>query len=116
MKSNTRDLIHYAYDKKVVIVSPTSFLAYLQTVLQGLRYQQAEQSVQEIIKKVMDLSKHLGAYESYFQKLGNHLGTTVSMYNSASKELKKIDKDVLRIAGSSPELNLLEVEKPRLNE
>ena len=110
MKSNTRDLINYAYEKKVVIVSPTSFLAYLQTVLQGLRYQQAEQSVQEIIKKVMDLGKHLGAYESYFHKLGSHLGTTVSMYNSANKELKKIDKDVLKIGGQSIgfETNLLE--------
>ena len=109
-KSNTRDLINYAYEKKVVIVSPTSFLAYLQTVLQGLRYQQAEQSVQEIIKKVMDLGKHLGDYESYFQKLGNHIGTTVSMYNSASKELKKIDKDVLKIGGQNIgfEVNLLE--------
>lgn len=112
VKSNTRDLIHYAYDKKVVIISPTSFLAYLQTVLQGLRYQQAEQSVQEIIKKVMELGKHLGAYDSYFQKLGNHLGTTVSMYNSASKELKKIDKDVLKIGGQGIGLETNLLEKP----
>jgi len=115
MKNNTRDLITYAYDKKVVIVSPTSFLAYLQTVLQGLRYQKAEQSVQEIIKKVMDLGKHLGAYESYFQKVGTHLGTTVSMWNSASKELKKIDRDVLKIGGQSIGLEVNLLEKPSSN-
>lgn len=116
MKSNTRDLINYAYEKKVVIVSPTSFMAYLQTVLQGLRYQQAEQSVQEIIKKVMELGKHLSAYNSYFEKLGNHLGTTVSMYNSASKELKKIDKDVLKISGEGFNLEPLVIQKPNNEE
>src|SRR3990167_865399 len=35
---SSRDLIEYAFrDKRVIIVSPTSFMAYLQTVLQGLR-------------------------------------------------------------------------------
>ena len=35
---SSRDLIEYAFrDRRVIIVSPTSFLAYLQTVLQGLR-------------------------------------------------------------------------------
>jgi hypothetical protein len=34
----------------------------------------------------------------------------------SESDLKKIDKDVLKIAGASPELNLLEVEKPKLEE
>lgn len=112
VKSNTRDLINYAYEKKVVIVSPTSFLAYLQTVLQGLRYQRAEESVKEIIKKVMELGKHLSVYDSYFQKIGVHLGTTVNAYNFASKELKKIDKDVLRIGGEKIGIEANLIERP----
>jgi DNA recombination protein RmuC len=112
LKTNTRDLINYAYEKKVVIVSPTSFLAYLQTVLQGLRYQKAEDSVKEIIKKVMELGKHLSAYDAYFQKVGIHLGTTVNAYNYASKELKKIDKDVLRIGGEKIGVETNLIEKP----
>ena len=46
------------------------------------------------------------------QKLGNHLGTTVSMYNSAYKELSKIDKDVYRISGKKIEVEQMEIEKP----
>lgn len=96
---DTRNLIHYAGQKRVIIVSPTSFLAYLQTVLQGLKNQKISEQAKDIIKQVENLGKHLGTYEQYMKKVGAHLGTTVSMYNNAYKELGKIDKDVLRITG-----------------
>lgn len=100
VKTNTRDLVEYAMgEKKVVIVSPTSFLAYLQTVMQGLKAMQIEESAKEIRKRVEELGRHLKSYEEFMRKLGTHLGTSVSMYNSAYKELGKIDKDVLRITG-----------------
>lgn len=112
---NTRDLIEYAFrDKKVIIVSPTSFLAYLQTVLQGLRAMQIEESAKEIKGNVEKLEKHLGAYNQYLVKLGSQLGTVVNTYNTATGEFKKIDKDVLKITGVEREL--LEsgtVEKPK---
>ena len=112
-KASARDLIEYAFQqKKVIIVSPTSFLAYLQTVLQGLRSLQIEESARDIRKNVEQLGRHLGKYEEFHQKLGNSLGTTVNMYNSASKELKKVDKDVLRIAGESADIDPELLEKP----
>ncbi|MEK7213159.1 MAG: DNA recombination protein RmuC, partial [Patescibacteria group bacterium] len=53
VKINTSDLIEYAFkEKHVIIVSPTSFLAYLQTVLQGLRALKIEESAMEIRKRV----------------------------------------------------------------
>lgn len=96
---------------KVIITSPTSFLAYLQTVLQGLKAMQIEESAKEIIKRVEDLGKHLKSYDEYHGKIGSSLSTLINHYNSSNKELKKIDKDVLRITGASPELSLLEVKK-----
>lgn len=99
---------------KVIITSPTSFLAYLQTVLQGLKAMQIEESAKEIIKRVEDLGKHLKSYDEYHGKLGNALGTVVNHYNASNKELKKIDKDVLRITGSSPDIALLEITKPEI--
>jgi len=114
IKSNTRDLIEYAMsEKKVIIVSPTSFLAYLQTVLQGLKALQIEESAKEIKKRVEELGRHLSSYETYMKKLGDHLGTTVSMYNAAYKELNKIDKDVYRISGKKIEVEPLELDKPK---
>lgn len=94
---NTNDLIEYAFKKHVIIVSPTSFYAYLETVLQGLKALKIEESIKDVIKRIGELGKHLNSYELFMEKLGNNLGTTVNMYNQASKEFKKIDKDVLKI-------------------
>jgi DNA recombination protein RmuC len=114
IKVNTRDLIEYAFkDKHVIITSPTSFFAYLQTVLQGLKALQIEKSAQEIRERVEDLQKHLLAYDEYMRKLGNNLGTTVNMYNSAYKEFKKVDKDVTKITGQESDIEPLEIEKPQ---
>ena len=113
VKVATRDLIEYAFrDKHVIIVSPTSFHAYLQTVLQGLRALQIEESAVEIRKRVEMLARHLRTYEEYMQKLGNNLGTTVNMYNSAYKEFGKIDKDVLRITGEGMDIAPKVIEGP----
>ncbi|MBI3305586.1 DNA recombination protein RmuC [Candidatus Nomurabacteria bacterium] len=117
LEENAENLIQRAAGKyKVIITSPTSFLAYLQTVLQGLKALKIEESAKEIIKKVEDLGKHLKSYDEYHNKLGNALGTVVNHYNASNKELKKIDKDVLKISGASPELALLEIEKPKFEE
>ncbi|OGZ34240.1 MAG: hypothetical protein A2174_03495 [Candidatus Portnoybacteria bacterium RBG_13_41_18] len=117
IKVSTRDLIEYAFkEKHVIIVSPTSFLAYLQTVLQGLRALQIEESAKEIRKRVEMLGKHLLNFDEYMKKLGGHLGTTVNIYNTAYKELGKIDKDVLKIAGETGEAGEIEpmqLDKPR---
>jgi DNA recombination protein RmuC len=112
--TSARDLMEYAFrDKKVIIVSPTSFMAYLQTVLQGLRSLQIEEQAKEIQLRVGQLGTHLSAYENFMQKLGGSLGTTVNHYNSAHKELKKIDKDVVRISKKSPGIDPLVLEKPK---
>jgi len=97
----TRNLINYAGTKHVIIVSPTSFLAYLQTVLQGLRNQKISEQAKEITKQVESLGRHLLTFDEYMQKVGKNLGTTVSMYNHAYKEFGKIDKDVLKITGEA---------------
>lgn len=113
VKINTRDLIEYAFkERRVVIVSPTSFLAYLQTILQGLRAMQIEESAKEICQRVEDLSKHLSSYEDFMQKIGKNLGVTVGAYNSAQREFKKIDKDVLKLTGNHMDYKDNLLEKP----
>jgi len=111
------NLIQRAAGKyKVIIVSPTSFLAYLQTVMQGLKALKIEEKAVEIQQRVGELGKHVAAYESFYKKLGVSLGTSISHYNAGYKELGKIDKDVYRIAeskiGIEPEL----LDKPLASE
>ncbi|MFZ1522498.1 MAG: DNA recombination protein RmuC [Candidatus Saccharimonadales bacterium] len=109
---SSRDLIEYAFrEKHVIIVSPTSFMAYLQTVIQGLRSLQIEEQAKEIQKRVGELGRHLKVYQDYQKKLGNSLKTTVNHYNASEKEFKKLDKDVVKINGGDQfyyEVDLLE--------
>lgn len=109
----TENLIQRAAGKyKVIIVSPTSFLAYLQTVMQGLKAMQIEESAKEIRQRVGDLGRHIASYEQFVAKMGGSLGTTVNHYNSAYKELKKIDKDVVKISGVGGEIDPLKIDRP----
>jgi DNA recombination protein RmuC len=115
--SSARDLIEYAFrDKKVIIVSPTSFMAYLQTVLQGLRSLQIEEQAKDIQIRVGQLGQHIGKFDSFMQKLGGALSTTVNHYNAAHKELGKVDKDVVKIAGNIPSVEPLLIDKPQSDE
>lgn len=115
--TSSRDLIEYAFrDKHVIVVSPTSFMAYLQTVLQGLRSLQIEEQAKEIRKRVEELGRHISTHEEFMQKLGNSLGTTVNHFNRAHKELKKVDKDVIKIAHTNPAVEPLLLDKPSVEE
>lgn len=117
VKANTRSLIDYAYrDKNVIIVSPTTFAAYLQSVLYGFRAFKVEEGAKEIQANVEKLSRHLSVYNEYFTKLGNSLGTTVNHFNAAHKELGKVEKDVVKISDTSFGYEPLTIDKPQRGE
>ncbi len=111
--SSARDLIEYAFrDKKVIIVSPTSFMAYLQTVLQGLRSLQIEEQAKDIQLQVGKLGRHISAFDDYMQRLGNSLSTTVNHYNNAHKELGKVQNDANKITSGNDLIEPLVIDKP----
>jgi DNA recombination protein RmuC len=102
---------------KVIIVSPTSFLAYLQTVLQALNAMVIEEKAKDIIKHVSQLGTHLKKYEEYHIRLGTSLSTVVNHYTNSGKEFKKVDKDILRITGETPGIGDIPlIEKPETSE
>jgi len=110
---DTENLIQRAASKyKVIVVSPTSFFAYLQTVLQGLKALKIEETAKDMIKRVGELGKHLKNFEEYHAKLGSAITTTVNHYNASSKQFRMIDKDVMRITGESANIQEFALEKP----
>ena len=114
LKINQRDLVSYAYTKKVMIVSPMSLFPMLQITVKALHNLKVEDSINDILKNVEKLSTHLNAYKTYHDKLGNTLGTAVNHYNNSFKEWKKLDKDVIKISSGKSKLNTTseEIEKP----
>lgn len=114
VKVNSQNLIEYAFKKGVMIVSPTSFFAYLQTVLLGLKALQIEDSVKEIQKQAENMMRHMKAFEDHHNRVGKHLETTVRAYTASSKELKKVDKDIYRITEGTvgKQMDPLELDMP----
>ncbi len=115
---NAQSLMEYAFRKNVLIVSPTSFFAYLQTVLHGLRAMKVQESIKDIIGRIGQLGRHMTAYDEYMKKLGGNLGTTVNAYNTAYKELQKIDKDVVKITDKETggEIEAMMLDKPQVDD
>jgi len=112
-----RDLMQYAsVDKHVTIVGPSTLSAMLQVIVQGLRSLEIQKDTEVIRKNVEQLTKHLGAYDGYFKKVGNSLGATVGHYNNAYKELGKIDKDIVKIAGGETTVEVSLLDKPTSDE
>ena len=111
---NARNLIDYAMnDKKVVIVSPTTFYAYLQSVLYGFKAFQVEKNTEQIQKNVSELSRHLNKYDDFFKKVGKSISTTVNHYNAADKEFQKVEKDVTKITGETGGIDTMQIERPQ---
>ena len=100
LKINQRDLVSYAYQKKVMIVSPMSLFPMLQVTSKALNNMKVEESIQEIQMNIEKLGNHLKAYLTYHEKLGNSLGTVVNHYNVSNKEFKKIDKDITKLTSN----------------
>lgn len=110
---NGRDLMQYAaLDKHVTIVGPSTLAAMLQTIVQGLRSLEIQKDTEVIRKNVEQLTRHLANYDGYFKKIGVSLGSTVGHYNNASKELGRIDKDMVKIAGKGAGIEPLLLDKP----
>lgn len=108
-----RDLMQYAaVDKRVTIVGPSTLSAMLQVIVQGMRSLEIQKDTEVIRKNVEQLTRHLGAYDVYFKKVGNSLGATVGHYNNAYKELGKIDKDIVKIAGGETTVEVTLLDKP----
>ncbi len=111
MQEEGENLIHRAASKyHVIIVSPTSFLAYLQTVLQALRALRIEETAQDIIKHVSELGKHFNQFADYHDKMGKNLTTVVNQFNISSNELRKVSKDVIRVT-SGAATDIIEIDE-----
>lgn len=117
VKVNTRSLLEYAArDKKVHIVSPTTFYVTLQAIWQGIRAYTIQESTKDILKNVGMLEKHINAYEDYMKKIGNNLSTTVNSYNTAYRELGKIGKDVVKLTDGDLKIEIQKIEGPAIDE
>ena len=118
LKINQRDLVSYAYQKKVMIVSPMSLFPMLQVTNKALNNMKVEESINEIQINIEKLGNHLNAYLTYHEKLGNSIGTVVNQYNVTNKEFKKIDRDITKLTANRTNIGIEieNIDKPMVEE
>ena len=118
LQINSKDLVDYAYTKKVMIVSPMSLFPMLQITVKALHNLKVEKSIEDILKNIDKLSNHLNAYKDSHDRLGKTISTVVNHYNKSSNEFKKIDKDVTKISGGTKSIDFEPqlLDKPNINE
>lgn len=114
--ANTRNLIEFAQEKNVIIVSPTTMAAYLHTILEGLRAFRIEKNAERIQEGIESLRKHLKSYEEQHQRLGKNLNAVVNKYDKSSVKLRGIGRDVRQVADGDFELDGVEVNNPKLED
>jgi DNA recombination protein RmuC len=118
LKINSKDLVAYAYTKKVMIVSPMSLFPMLQITVKALHNMKIERSIDEIMTNIDKLSNHLNAYKELHKSLGKTIGTAVNHFNKSSKEFNKIDKDITKISGGKASIRFEQdiIERPQIDE
>ena len=99
-------LWEFCLANKVVPVSPNSFLAYLQTVLVGLRGMKIEQKTQEILQYIGTLRQDFGKFSEDFVTVGKHLSNAKTKYDDSNRRLDKLSNRFEQIDGGDDVVKL----------
>ena len=104
-------LLEYANERRVFPVSPTTFTAYLQLIVLGMRSMQVEEHAHEVMAYVAALGNDFARFKDEFELVGKHLGHAQTTYTKADKRLGKFeskldqaieDDDVIEVDSFDP--------------
>ncbi len=102
------NLFSYALEKKVIPVSPNSFYAYLQVIIEGLRGFHIEKQTQEIIQQLSRLQGDFIRFKEDFDIAGKHLTNAKSKFDEADRRLVQLG-DKLSATTKLPEKEVKEL-------
>ena len=96
------NLIEYAYtQRRVIIISPTTILAYLQTIVQGMKSLQIEEKAQEIIKQLGKLHAHIKRCSESMNRLGKNLESALNHHSNSTKQFSMLDTQIGEITSGA---------------
>lgn len=81
-------LIESALTQKVVIATPTTFIALLRAIAYGWRQEQIAEGAQRISTLGQELAERMGTMAEHFSKVGQTLGRAVESYNATVASLE----------------------------
>ena len=95
------EIYSYSLQKRVIPVSPNSFYAYLQVIVQGLKGLHIEQTAREILGYLERLQGDLMDFQDDYRIIGTHIRNAASKYDEASRKLARFG-DKLELASRTP--------------
>jgi len=96
VSGKTGQLLSYAHERRVFPVSATTFTAYLQVIVMGLKGLQIEQTAHEVMAYCASLQQDFGRFREDFDLVGKHLANAQSKFVSADKRLDRFETKLER--------------------
>ena len=90
------DLSRYAYQKKIIIISPSNLLMALQLAYNLWQYDRQNKNVEKIVKTAADLYDKVVGFEDTFTSIGDLLTRLSGTYDKAKKQLYDGTGNVMR--------------------
>ncbi len=90
------DLSRYAYQKKVVIISPSNLLMALQLAYNLWQYDRQNKNVEKIVKTAADLYDKVAGFEDTFTGIGDLIARLSGTFDKAKKQLYDGAGNVMR--------------------
>lgn len=110
------NLWNYAYQKKVVLMSPTNLIAALRLALDLWKREYQEKNLQDIVKRGTALYEKLVLFTESFERIGDSLKSAATTYEAAFRQFSTGPGNVIRQAEMLKDLGITPKKKfsPRL--
>lgn len=100
---DTKDILQYCLDKKVIPVSPNLLYVYLMTVVMGLQGLKIEKQAAEIRQNLKKLNASFADFGGSWEVLGRHLRNAYGQYDEGQKKLDRFGMQLDQIQSESEE-------------
>ncbi len=100
------DLSRYAYQKKIIIISPSNLLMALQLAYNLWQYDRQNKNVEKIVKTAADLYDKVAGFEDTFMGVGDLIARLSGTFDKAKKQLYDGTGNVMRRVESLKKLGV----------
>lgn len=99
--NSDEDLTSYAFDKKILAVSPNGFFYYMQIILVGIHQNQVQAETRKILRL-------LHSVRIDYRKLGDTMGVVSTHITNAKGAMDRMQSDYIKVESGISQVNLIE--------
>jgi len=99
--SEESDIYSYCREKRVFLVSPNTFYAYLQAIVLGLKGLQVEKFAREILGQLERLKGELQGFQEDYELIGRHISNAAKKHTEAETKLTRLSGRLELLSGET---------------